>query len=166
MRSLDLILNGSEASSMGMSIWIEKELGDILMLNYGWSLPEKKRIPGDVPVYGSNGVVGNHNHPLVNSAGIIVGRKGSAGNIHYSSKPFCPIDTTFFISPKDTKLNIEFLYYLLLHLDLKRILGDVGVPGLNREMAYRENVLFPEDPDEQWKIAAVLGLVQQAIEKQ
>ena len=149
-----------------MTGWIERELGDILKLNYGWSLPEKKRIAGDVPVYGSNGVVGTHNYPLVNSVGLIIGRKGSAGNVHYSLKPFCPIDTTFFIAPEDTKLDIEFLYYLLRHIDLRRILGDVGVPGLNREMAYKEQAKFPEAKDEQQKIAAVLGMVQRAIEQQ
>ena len=149
-----------------MSDWIEKELGDILSLNYGWNLPEKKRVTGHVPVYGSNGVVGSHNQALVNSAGLIVGRKGSAGNVHYSRKPFCPIDTTFFIAPSDTKLDLEFLYYLLLHLDLKRILGDVGVPGLNREVAYKETARFPDNRDEQRKIAGVLGVVQRAIEQQ
>jgi type I restriction enzyme S subunit len=151
---------------MIMSDWIEKQLGDILALNYGWSLPEKKRVAGNVPVYGSNGVVGSHNQALVNSGGLIVGRKGSAGNVHYSRKPFCPIDTTFFIAPGNTNLDLEFLYYLLLHLDLKRILGDVGVPGLNREVAYKENARFPSNKGEQQKIAGVLGVVQRAMEQQ
>ena len=146
--------------------WTEKSLGDILTLNYGWSLPEKKRVPGDAPVYGSNGIVGTHQQALVASPGLIVGRKGSAGNVHYSRKPFCPIDTTFYIAPSDTSLDIEFLYFLLLHIDLKRILGDVGVPGLNREMAYKEKARIPTGADEQRKIAAVLGLVQKALEQQ
>ena len=146
--------------------WIEKELGEVLTLNYGWSLPEKKRIAGDFPVYGSNGVVGSHNEPLVSSAGLVVGRKGSAGNVHLARKPFCPIDTTFYIAPSDTSLDMEFLYFLLLHVDLKRILGDVGVPGLNREMAYKERAEFPTDRDEQRKIASLLGSVQRAIEQQ
>ena len=146
--------------------WSEKQLGEILTLNYGWSLPGKNRVVGDTPVYGSNGIVGSHNRALVPSQGIIVGRKGSAGNVHFSRNPFCPIDTTFFIAPSDTQLDIEFLYYLLLHIDLKRILGDVGVPGLNREMAYREQTQFPNDKAEQRKIAAVLGLVHRAMEQQ
>ena len=125
--------------------WIEKELGEVFTLNYGWSLPEKKRIAGDFPVYGSNGVVGSHNEPLVSSAGLVVGRKGSAGNVHLARKPFCPIDTTFYIAPSDTSLDMEFLYFLLLHVDLKRILGDVGVPGLNREMAYKERADITKD---------------------
>jgi len=151
---------------MSTTDWNEQELGDILTLNYGWSLPEKKRVPGDAPVYGSNGIVGTHQQALVTSPGLIIGRKGSAGNVHYSRRPFCPIDTTFYIAPGDTSLDLEFLYFLLLHIDLKRILGDVGVPGLNREMAYREQARFPSGADEQRKIAAVLGLVQRAMEQQ
>lgn len=57
--------------------WKEQELGNILTLKYGWSLPEKKRILGNVPVYGSNGIVGTHQQALVDSSGLIVRRKGS-----------------------------------------------------------------------------------------
>lgn len=146
--------------------WKKANLGEFLRLNYGWSLPEKKRHPGSVPVYGSNGVVGYHDSALVEEPGLVVGRKGSAGNIHYSATPFCPIDTTFFVTQQDTSVDLHFLYYLLKHVDLTRILGDVGVPGLNREMAYRETASFPGDIEEQRKIAAVLSLVQRAIEQQ
>jgi type I restriction enzyme, S subunit len=146
--------------------WIEKELGEVLTLNYGWSLPEKKRVPGDFPVYGSNGIVGSHNEALVPTGGLVVGRKGSAGNVHFARRPFCPIDTTFYVAPSDTSIDLEFLYFLLLHVDLKRILGDVGVPGLNREMAYRERAKFPSDRVEQRKIASVLGAAQRAVEQQ
>jgi len=149
-----------------MDGWTQKELGKILTLNYGWSLPETKRVAGAYPVYGSNGIVGSHREPLVESSGLILGRKGSAGNVHYSRKPFCPIDTTFFITPSDTPLDIEFLFYLLRHIDLKRVLGDVGVPGLNREVAYREKAHFPIERDEQRKIAYVLSLVQRGIAQQ
>jgi type I restriction enzyme S subunit len=97
---------------------------------------------------------------------LIVGRKGSAGIVHFSRVPFCPIDTTFFISPTDTTVDLEFLFYLLLHVDLRRILGDVGVPGLNREVAYKEPASLPRSKDEQQKIAGVLGLVQRAMEQQ
>ena len=118
-----------------MSEWQTKSLGEILQLNYGKSLPVKNRIEGAIPVYGSNGVVGTHNHAIVDSPGLIVGQKGSAGQVHRSSVPFCPIDTTFFVTQTDAPgVDLDFLYYRLLHLDLKRIVGDVGDPGLNREM--------------------------------
>ncbi|MCK5071025.1 MAG: restriction endonuclease subunit S, partial [Desulfocapsa sp.] len=150
-----------------MNGWETKSLGDVLQLNYGKSLPVKKRVDGTVPVYGSNGIVGSHKQPIVNEPGLIVGRKGSAGQVHRSLLPFCPIDTTFYITASDAPdTDLEFLYYLLLHLDLKRIIGDVGVPGLNREMAYLEQVKLPPELSEQRKIAQVLSTVQRAIEEQ
>lgn len=150
-----------------MSDWGTNRLGDLLQLNYGKSLPVKSRIKGQVPVYGSNGVVGTHKEPIVNKPGLIVGRKGSAGQVHYSRGPFCPIDTTFYVTQDDAPdIDLEFLFYFLRHIDLTRIVGDVGVPGLNREMAYMEQVCFPIALTEQKKIAHILSTVQRAIEAQ
>ena len=150
-----------------MSGWQTRRLGDILRLNYGKSLPVKNRIEGPIPVYGSNGIVGSHSEAIVAVPGLIVGRKGSAGEVHRSLGPFCPIDTTFYVTEADAPdVALEFLFYLLRHLDLTRITGDVGVPGLNREMAYMEPVQLPTAIPEQKKIAHVLSTVQQAIEAQ
>ena len=140
-----------------MSGWQSKRLGDILRLNYGKSLSVKNRIEGPIPVYGSNGIVGFHNEAIVDAPGLIVGRKGSAGEVHRSPGPFCPIDTTFYVTEADAPdTDLEFLFYLLRHLDLTRITGDVGVPGLNREMAYMEPVHFPTTILEQKTIAHIL----------
>ncbi len=150
-----------------MSEWQTKRLGDVLQLNYGRSLPLKSRIDGAIPVYGSNGVVGSHNYPIVDKPGLIVGRKGSAGEVHFSRGPFCPIDTTFYVTEADAPdTDLEFLFYLLRYVDLRRITGDVGVPGLNREMAYMESVRMPAALPEQKKIAHILSTVQRTIEAQ
>ena len=150
-----------------MSQWVTKRLGDVLQLNYGKSLPVKNRAEGEIPVYGSNGIVGFHNKAIVNAPGLVVGRKGSAGQVHRALGPFCPIDTTFYVTAEDAPdTDLEFLFYLLRHTDLTRITGDVGVPGLNREMAYMEPVRFPSALPEQKKIAHILSTVQRAIEEQ
>ena len=150
-----------------MSDWQTKRLGDVLQLNYGKSLPLKSRVDGAIPVYGSNGVVGTHIEPIVKKPGLVVGRKGSAGEVHFSRGPFCPIDTTFYVTEDDAPdTDLEFLFYLLRHVDLRRITGDVGVPGLNREMAYMEPVRLPSALPEQKQIAYILSTVQRAIEAQ
>ena len=150
-----------------MTEWATKRLGEILQLNYGKSLPVKSRVDGTIPVYGSNGIVGTHNSPTVEKPGLVVGRKGSAGKVQYSHGPFCPIDTTFYITQDDAPdVDLEFLFYLLRYIDLTRITGDVGVPGLNRDMAYMEPAKFPETLPEQKKIAHVLSTVQRAIKAQ
>lgn len=150
-----------------MTDWATKRLGEVLQLNYGKSLPVKSRVDGAVPVYGSNGIVGTHNVPTVKKPGLVVGRKGSAGKVHYSRGPFCPIDTTFYITQEHAPdVDLEFLFYLLRHIDLTRITGDVGVPGLNRDMAYMEPAKIPATVREQRKIAHILSTVERAIEAQ
>ena len=148
-----------------MDGWVDTTLGEVTILNYGKSLPAKRRIPGSVPVYGSNGIVGWHNKPIVHTPGIIVGRKGSVGAVQISRQPFCPIDTTYFITADDSKINLDFLYYALLHLGLSRLVSDL-VPGLNRERAYSEALTIPENEIEQKRIAHLLSTVQRAIEQQ
>lgn len=150
---------------MAINKWLDVSLQEITKINYGKGLPAKKRIAGNIPVYGSNGVVGWHNKATVDKPGIILGRKGTVGAVNLSSTPFCPIDTTYFITSEDTKLSLDFLFYLLLHLDLSRLVSDV-VPGLNRDLAYSQQCRIPENEKEQGKIVKVLSLVQKAIRQQ
>jgi type I restriction enzyme S subunit len=77
--------------------WARAKLGDLITLKYGKSLPEKSRIKGPFCVYGSNGIVGSHREAITSAPAIMVGRKGSIGEIHLSDKPCFPIDTTYYI---------------------------------------------------------------------
>lgn len=78
-----------------MGEWKEYKLGDVVVLNYGKGLKETDRIYGGVPVYSSAGLTGWHNEPLVNSKGIIIGRKGTIGKVYLADKPFYCIDTAY-----------------------------------------------------------------------
>jgi len=148
-----------------MMNWTTKKLGDILELEYGKSLTKSNRVDGKYPIFGSSGVVGTNNNFLVKSPGIIIGRKGSVGKIYFSNKNFYPIDTVYFIRNNPDKYNIRYLYYFLKNLNLKRLSGDVGVPGLNRNTAYDEIVKFPADDIEtQTRIASVLSSYDDLIE--
>lgn len=141
--------------------WRSTELGDIITLEYGRSLPEKARQPGSVAVYGSNGVVGTHNEALVPNGGIIVGRKGTAGSVTVSPGPFWPIDTTYFVKARQT-VDWDWLAATLHHVRLNELNEATGVPGLNRDKAYRQSILLPP-LDEQRRIAEVLRSVDEVI---
>lgn len=122
--------------------WGNTQLGDVVTLNYGKGLPARDRIKGEIPVYGSAGIVGYHNKPIAKGPGIIVGRKGSIGEIYFSKKDYYPIDTSYYINSSD-KYDIRFIYYLLKQLNLKTLNTDAAVPGLNRSVAYQQKVLIP-----------------------
>lgn len=135
--------------------WEEKRLGDEFDLCYGKGLTANKIISGRFPVFGSNGIVGFHNQFLVKGPGIIIGRKGSAGEIRFSLDNFWPIDTTYFIKLKKNS-NIYFFYYFLLTLKLNKTNSHSAVPGLNREHVYDIIKKIPGIP-EQNAIANVLS---------
>jgi len=83
--------------------------------------------------------------------------------VAFSEVAFCPIDTTFYITQNETELDIKFLFYLLERLDLTRLTADVGVPGLNREMAYREIIAYPKDANAQKEIINSVGGIEERI---
>ena len=107
-------------------------VGDVMELKYGKSLPAARRVDGDVPVFGSGGVSGRHNEPLVEGPGVIVGRKGTVGSVYWSERSFFPIDTTFYVKIKRADIPMEFAYFALSNMGLDVMNSDSAVPGLNR----------------------------------
>lgn len=125
--------------------WGVETLGEVIDLAYGEPLKEENRRGGSIPVYGSNGQIGWHDEKLVDGPGIIVGRKGNPGIIHWSATDFFPIDTTFFVVPKKQDFSLYYLYHELQRQDLPSLSADSAVPGLNRNMAYMSSALTPPD---------------------
>ena len=130
-------------------------LGDICEFNYGKSLPSKKRLEGAYTVYGSNGCVGSHIEAITEEPAIIVGRKGSIGELHYSYRRCWPIDTTYYIDSTSSEADLRWLYHAMKSLRLYELNKATGVPGLNRNDAYQKSILVP-DKDEQRRIASIL----------
>jgi len=145
-----------------MTEWRECKLGDVIVLNYGKALPEKKRVFGNIPVYSSAGLTGYHNESLVNGRGIIIGRKGTIGSVHFSYKPFWCIDTAYYITDNE-EYNLKYIYYLLQTLGLNELNEDSAVPGLNRNTAYQQDISFPPLP-EQKAIAEFLSSLDDKID--
>ncbi len=126
--------------------WEKKRLGEVCEFEYGSGLPEQDRLGGPVPVFGSNGVVGYHNVPITKGPTVVIGRKGSIGQVNYSEVPCWPIDTTYYIDASKTNHDLIWLYWLLRWLHLDSLNKATGVPGLNREDAYKLIVPLPSIP--------------------
>lgn len=124
--------------------WATQTLRDILDLNYGKSLPKKTRVAGEFPVYGSGGVTGSHNDFLVTGPSIIIGRKGTVGSLYWEPNNFFPIDTVFYVVPKNA-YTLSFIWPLLQTLGLNKMNTDAAVPGLNRNNAYRLEIPKPSN---------------------
>ena len=119
---------------------------EVCTLEYGSSLPKKKRVDGPYPVIGSNGITGFHNEYLVAGPAIIVGRKGSAGEVTYCADNCFPIDTTYYVKLVDAgRTDFGYLYHMLKTLDLPSLRDGAGIPGLNRNDVY-SNYELPLPP--------------------
>lgn len=136
--------------------------GEILELQRGFDLPASEMINGDVPVAGSNGVIGYHNVAKVQPPCITVGRSGSVGKVHYYNEPIWAHNTSLFVSDFKGN-NRKYIYYLLKSKDFAKLCDSSVVPSLNRNFVYPIKTLFEENKDKQQKIAAVLSALDDKI---
>jgi len=144
--------------------WEMVELGEMFSLEYGKSLRKKERKEGLYPVMGSNGRTGFHNQFLVKGAVIIIGRKGSAGEVVWENNDCFPIDTTYYIKIKDSKrINLKYLYHVLKFIDLTQFKGGAGIPGLNRNDVYKIEIPLPP-PEIQKQMVSELENYQRIID--
>jgi type I restriction enzyme S subunit len=123
--------------------WPSLTISELLTLEYGKALPKAIRNnSGLYAVAGSNGPDGRHEAFIVEGPGVVVGRKGSAGETTWYDDSFWPIDTTYYVQLK-INASMKWVYFLLKTLDLKRHSTQTGVPGLNRNDVYNLHAYFP-----------------------
>lgn len=122
--------------------WEVRRLKTVARFGYGDSLTADDRVAGPYNVYGSNGVVDQHNQANTKSPCLIIGRKGSFGKVSFSDKPCFAIDTTYFVDSRLTANDLRWLYFSLQWLRLDTISKDSAVPGLSREDAYENRLAF------------------------
>lgn len=123
--------------------WPIVELGDVLTLQRGYDLPKQEWRTGSVPIVGSNGVIGFHAEHKEVSPGVVTGRSGTIGKVHYIEENYWPHNTSLFV--KDFKgNNPRFVKFLLESIDLKS-LGErtAAVPSLDRKNAHQLKVSLP-----------------------
>jgi type I restriction enzyme S subunit len=141
---LDLAVRGKLMSNLEKMAHSEVrfiELGSVMTLEYGKPLDKSLRtIKGQVPVYGANGVKAMTGKSLVENRGIVVGRKGSAGEVNITDGPFWPLDVTFFAKFDEDSFDLQYLYYLLKSLDLPKMARGIK-PGINRNDVNKLKVL-------------------------
>lgn len=142
--------------------WTELQFRDFVTLQRGFDLPKTRMVEGDVPVLGSNCVIGYHNETKVEAPGVVTGRSGTLGLVQYSEQPFWPHNTALWV--KDFKgNNPKFVYYKLQTLHLERFNGGASVPTLNRNVLDTLPIRVPKQT-EQTRIASILSAYDDLLE--
>ncbi|WP_286807353.1 restriction endonuclease subunit S, partial [Marinimicrobium sp. UBA4209] len=146
-----------------MNEFSEIKLGSAVTFQRGFDITKAEQSPGIVPIISSSGISSYHNKVKVKAPGVIIGRKGTLGTVHFIGQDFWPHDTTLWV--KDFKGNIpQFVAYFLRTLRLDNFDTGSSNPTLNRNHIHKIKILFPEDPVTQRKIAAILTAYDDLIE--
>lgn len=124
--------------------WEQVTIEDVLTLQRGFDLPSQSRIEGRVPIVASTGINGFHDKAMVKGPGVVTGRSGSLGNVHYICQDFWPLNTTLWV--KELKrVSPLFAYFLLKELSLEIYNGGVSVPTLDRKVVHRIPIVLPSE---------------------
>ncbi len=134
--------------------WQDVHLGDVIRLKRGHDLPSAERVPGDVPIVSSSGITGYHNVAKAAGPGVVTGRYGTLGDVHYIESDYWPLNTALYV--EDFKGNHpRFIAYLLMTLELGSQNAAGAVPGVNRNTLHQMSVCIP-DTETQRQVASVL----------
>ncbi len=145
-----------------MTEWKEYKLGEIVTFQRGHDLPKDKMIDGDIPVAGSNGIIGYHNQFTKEGPGVTIGRSGNIGIPHYYPNAYWAHNTVLYII--DFKGNdTKFMYYLLKTFDFTQLNTGSAVPSLNRNHIHELPVSIPSLPT-QHRIASILSSLDDKID--
>src|SRR6478736_3062129 len=146
--------------------WSEEHLGDLIRLHYGKALKQPDRVEGgEFPVFGASGRVGSHNQGTFLGPSLIVGRKGSVGEITDAESSGWVIDTAFYAEVLDARrLDLRYLYHALVRARLGTKAITTSIPGLNRDDAYQTPIPLPP-LSEQKRIAAILDKADEVRRK-
>ncbi|WP_196767789.1 restriction endonuclease subunit S [Gallibacterium anatis] len=142
--------------------WEVRKIGDFSPLQRGFDLPNSQLKNGNYPVVYSNGIGGFHNEFKVKAPGVVTGRSGTLGKIHYIEKDFWAHNTTLWVTKFDNCYP-KFVYYLFQKIGFERFASGSGVPTLNRNDVHDFKTFLPNSIKEQTAIATVLSDTDELI---
>lgn len=134
--------------------WEVIQIKRAFVLQRGIDIRQEDQTDGVVPVVSSGGVASYHNVAYSKAPGVLVGRKGTLGNVHYVNVDYWPHDTTLWVINFYSN-KPRFIYYKLLSMDLKNWDTGSANPTLNRNLIHPLQTSWTS-PKEQKEIAEYL----------
>ena len=144
-----------------MEEWKEYKLGDVLTIKYGKD--HKQLADGDIPIYGSGGIMRYGERSLYDSPSILIPRKGSLNNVIYADKPFWTVDTMFWSIINASIANPLFVYYSICKKDFASLNVGSAVPSLTVPVIEDIDILLPSKATQD-KVVSVLKSLDDKIE--
>jgi type I restriction enzyme S subunit len=104
-----------------------RSLGEVLQIKNGKD--HKALADGNVPVYGSGGIMRFADAAAAVGPSVLIPRKGSLGNVFYVEGPFWVVDTIFRTEINTSIVEPRFIFHYLLTMRLAEMNQAGGVPS-------------------------------------
>ena len=139
MTKLDKLIQ--ELCSYGVE---HKELQEILTIKNGSDYKHLGK--GDIPVYGSGGIMTYVDTFSYDKPSVLIPRKGSVDKLYYVETPFWNVDTIFYTDIDSTQIKPKYLFYCLQREHLEQYNTAGGVPSLTQAVLNKVKIPVPPLP--------------------
>ena len=158
---LNMPIGNSFPKNYGGTIMKYYTLEEICSIEYG---KDHKRLDdGDIPLFGTSGVIRYVNASLYSGPSVMIPRKGTLSGVYFSDKPFWTIDTLFYTKVNEDIVLAKYLYYYLKTLDFNNLDEGTTVPSLTRATLYQLKIPVPSLKEQEY-IVSVLESIDCQIE--
>ena len=122
--------------------WSRGLLKELISVNYG---KDHKKAPddGNIPVYGSGGLMRKCNKSLFSGEAVLIPRKGSLNNIMYVDETFWTVDTMFYATMKQPHTAV-FVYFFVKAFDMYSMNIGAAVPSMTAKILDAMDVVIPD----------------------
>ena len=122
--------------------WSRGLLKELISVNYG---KDHKKAPddGNIPVYGSGGLMRKCNKSLFSGEAVLIPRKGSLNNIMYVDETFWTVDTMFYATMKQPHTAV-FVYFFVKAFDMYSMNIGAAVPSMTTKILDAMDVVIPD----------------------
>ena len=134
-------------------------IGDILSIGSGKDYQHLRE--GEIPVYGTGGVISHVNESLYDGESVCIGRKGTINKPLYLSGRFWTVDTLFYTHSFNGILP-RFCYHLFCTIDWLTYNEASGVPSLSKSTIEKILVSIPQIDIQKW-IVQILDSIEEKI---
>ena len=125
----------------------------------------KKLASGDIPVYGSGGIMGYVDTYSYDKPTVLIPRKGTITNLFYVDSAFWNVDTIYYTEIDETKILPKYLYYVIKTIDLMSLDTGSGRPSLTQAILNKLLIPIPcpDNPEKSLAIQAEIVRILDAL---
>ena len=138
------------------------KLSELVKIKYGKNQKRVQSDSGNIPIYGTGGLMGYATEALYDKPSVLIGRKGTINKVRYVDHPFWTVDTLFYTQVNESLVFPKYLYFLMSTINLDNYNEGTTIPSLRTETLNRLEFNIP-DLDYQKKVLLLLNPIDEKV---